>query len=197
MKRFLATILFLGLALTACKKDDSSSSSSGFDILNSDDTKEVIELIGKANEDLNKVKAIYKTNQNRVDEELLPAMSGRDFAKAKEIANDLVLQINDGLSSADDAVKKIEQAEDMNINETYKEYLGLKKEALKKQIQAFQLRHKVAKLIRDSMGGNDPVQINQAKSEFMENEKKFQALMDEGKVLSEKANQIYKDSLKK
>lgn len=196
MKKVLVTILLLFLVLAACKKSNSSQSS-GLNLLSSDDTKEVIDIITEANNELKKVKTIYKANQNRVDEELIPAMTAQDIVKAKSITDDFVVQINEGLVAADEAVKKIEKAENMDINDTYKEYLRLKREALQKQIAAFELRHNVAKLLRDSLGSNDTAKITQAQSEFKANEVKFHDLMEEGKGFSEEANQVFKDSLKK
>ena len=195
MTKVLVTILFFGLTFSACRKSDSSSSG-GYDILSSDQKNEAAKIVESANEDLKKVRSIYKANQNRVDQELIPAITGKDIVKAKEIANDLVNQINDGLGSADDAVKKIKEAEDMDINSTYKEYLKLKREALEKQIEAFYLRHKVAKVLRDSLGSNDAAKINQAQKEFQEKEVQFRDLIEKGTALSEEANQIFKDSLK-
>lgn len=193
MKKILVTFLFFILIFSACGKKDSSSSS-GLDIFNSDQKNEAAEIIKSANDDLKKVRVIYNNNQKRVDDELIPALTAKDITKAAEITNDLVIQINSGLVSADDAVKKIKEAEEMNINDTYKNYLRLKREALEKQIEAFELRRQVAQLMSKSLSG-DPSQANQAQSIFKEKEMQFFDLMEQGKGLSEEANQIYKDSL--
>lgn len=194
MKRFLVTILLLTLVFAACRK---SGSSGGFDLLSSDKKNEAAKIIESANQDLKEVKAIYKANQNRVDDELIPAMTAKDIVKAKDIANDLVKNINNGLESADDAVKKIKDAESMDINDTYKRYLELKRQALEKQIEAFELRRQVAQLLSQSFGGSDPNQINQAQAVFKEKELQFHKLMEEGKDFSEQANDVYKESLRK
>lgn len=194
MKRFLLIILLLTLVFAACKK---SGSSGGFDLLSSDKKNEAAKIIESANQDLKKVKEIYKANQNRVDEELIPAMTAKDIVKAKDIANDLVKNINDGLEAADDAVKKIKEAEAMDINDTYKRYLELKREGMEKQIEAFELRRQVAQLLSQSFGGSDPNQINQAQAVFKDKELQFHKLMEEGKDFSEQANEVYKESLRK
>ena len=195
MKKLLVIILFIILAFGACRKSESSSSND-FGIFNPDKKNEAAEIIKSANEDLKKVRKIYKENQNRVDEELIPAMNDKNVEKAKEIATDLVKQINSGLEAADDAVKKIKEAENMDINDTYKEYLRLKREALEMQIEAFELRRQVAQLLSQSFGGNDSAKITKAQSIFKDKEIQFHDLMEKGKGRSEEANQIYKDSLK-
>lgn len=195
MKRFLVIILLLTLIFAACKK--SGSTSGGFDFLSSDKKNEAAKIIESANQDLKKVKEIYKANQNRVDEELIPAMTAKDIVKAKDIANDLVKNINDGLEAADDAVKKIKEAEAMDINDTYKRYLELKREGMEKQIEAFELRRQVAQLLSQSFGSSDPNQINQAQAVFKDKELQFHKLMEEGKDFSEQANEVYKESLRK
>lgn len=196
MKNLLITFLFFILIFSACGKKDSSSSS-GLDFFSSDEKNEAAKIIQSANDDLKKVRIIYNNNQKRVDDELIPALTAKDIAKAAEITNDLVIQINSGLVSADEAVKKIKEAENMNINDTYRNYLRLKREALEKQIEAFELRRQVAQLMSKSLGGNDPSQANQAQSIFKEKEMQFFDLMEQGKGLSQEANQIYKDSLTK
>lgn len=194
MKKVLVTILLLTLVFAACKKNGSSG---GFDLLSSDKKNEAAKIIESANQDLKKVKEIYKANQNRVDEELIPAMKASDAVKAKDIANDLVKNINDGLEAADDAIKKIKEAESMDINDTYKRYLELKREGMEKQIEAFELRRQVAQLLSQSFGGSDPNQINQAQAVFKDKELQFHKLMEEGKDYSEQANDVYKESLRK
>jgi hypothetical protein len=60
--RIRPVILFVVLAglltFSACKKTDSSE---GFDVLNfSDDTTAAAQIVSQANEDLNKIKVMYK-----------------------------------------------------------------------------------------------------------------------------------------
>jgi predicted RNA binding protein with dsRBD fold (UPF0201 family) len=197
MKKKLVTILLLILAFSACRKSGSSSNSGSFDILSSDQTVEAAKIVESANGDLKKVRAIYKANDKRVGEELMPAMGAKDVIKVKAIATDLVVQINDGIETGKEAVKKIEEAENMDINDTYKEYLRLKREGLEKQIEAFELRRQVAREMSINFSVNDPTKTAKASAEFTAKEAKFRELIQEGKDLSEEANQLYKDSLKK
>ena len=194
MKKLLVTILILVSIASGCCKESSKSSEPS--LFSSDQTKEAGELVLQANDDLKKVKAIYKANKNRADD-LKKAMSEKNVEEVKSIANDLVLQINDGLVSGESAFSKIEKAEEMDINSTYKDYLDLKKDSLRKHLDAFELRRQVAQLLRDSFGGKDPKEIDKAQLIFREKEDAFQKLIDDAKDLSKQANDLYEESMNK
>lgn len=187
----LITLLFL-LAFAACKK---SNTPGGTDFFSSDETKAAGDIIDKeVNADLKEVKKIYKDNQNRA-KDLQDAMSVKDIDKVKAIAHDLVVQINSGIVLGESAISKIEKAQTMNINSTYKEYLGLKRDALRKQLDAFELRRQSAQALEQN--ATDEEGFKKAALILKVNEDKFQELMDEGKDLSQQANQIAKDAAKK
>lgn len=194
MKKFLITFLLILLAFSACKKGDGSSSD--LNLFSSDQTAEVIDIITDANNDLKQIKVIYKTNQNRVDE-LKAAMDAKDIEKLRSVAKELNDRINDGLVLGEQAVSKIKKAEDLNINDTYKQYLSLKRDALGKQLEGFELRRLSAKALTDTVVSNDPEVFKKAALILKVNEEKFQELIEEGKNLSQQANQIAKDAAKK
>ena len=192
MRKVLLTILLFIPLLSACQKN----SGNGINLLGSDQTQLAIDLITDANNDLKKIKAIYKANQNGI-ELLSSAMKDKDAEKVKTISNDLALQINEGLMLGESAITKIAKAKDLNINDTYKEYLRLKEEAIRNQLDAFEYRRQIAEVLRDGFGGKDPQKIERAKAIFREKDESFQKLMEEGKILSQEANQLAKESLKK
>lgn len=191
MKRFLVTILFLSLFLTACGNNDNQSS-----FFKSDQTQEAGAIIMDANNDLKEIKKIYKDNQGRVDElkEAIGSNDGDKIEKVKTIAKELVIQINSGIVLAEKAVEKIETAEGMNINDKYKEYLYLKKSALKKQMDAFELRRKSAMALSEELDISDSEAFKKAALILKVNEDEFQKRIEEGKNLSQEANQIAKDA---
>jgi hypothetical protein len=82
-------------------------------------------------------------------------MSAKDAEKVKKITDDLVYLINDGIALGEGAVEKIVKAQQMNINPDFKEYLSLKEESLRKQLEAFESRRQAVRLLRDSFGTND------------------------------------------
>ena len=196
--KFTSKILFTVLAglliFSACKKTDSSE---GFDVLSfSDETTTAAQLVEQANQDLNKIKVMYKKNEVQL-EDLKAAMSARDIETVKKITNDLVYLINDGMALGESAIEKISQAQQMNINPDFKEYLSLKETSLRKQMEAFESRRQAAILLRDSFGTNDPAMIEKAKAGFKEKEEKSIKTLEEAKKISKEANEFAKESSKK
>jgi hypothetical protein len=187
--------LALIFSLSACRKSDSSSPSNPIDVFGmADETTEAAKLVQEANEDLKKIKKMYKENQSQI-EELKNAMSSRDTEKVKKIADDLVYLINDGFVLGESAISKIEKAEAMNTNEKYKEYLQLKGGSLHKELDAFEFRRQAALVIRDGFGTKDKTKIENAKTQFREKEENFQKYMEVARQMSQEANQIAKEAL--
>ena len=184
----LCTIL---LSLLACKKGDTTEDNDILDF--SDDTTKAANLVAEANEDLNKIKIMYKKNEAQLDE-LKAAMSGQDAAKVKQIAETFVYLINDGASLGQSALEKIERAEAMNVSADYKDYLDLKSQSLQKQLEAFEHRRQAAILLRDSFGTNDPAAIEKAKGAFKSQEEIAQKILGEAQEISKKANTLAKES---
>lgn len=193
LKIALAALVCL-CVFSACKKTDSSD---GFDtLLFSDATSDAAKLVSEANEDLKKIKIMYKENEAQ-REDLLAAMGEKDAAKVKKITEDLAYLINDGKRLGEDAVDKISQAQQMNIDPDFKEYLSLKEESLRKQLAAFESRREALLLMRDVFGANDPTMVEKAKLEFKGKEESFAKTMEESKEISKKANELAKESSKK
>ena len=193
LKITLAVLICVAVFST-CKKTDSSE---GFDVLSfSDDTSDAAELVEQANQDLNKIKILYKKNEDQL-EELKAAMGGKDIATVKKITDDLVYVLNDGMSLGESAVEKIGKAQAMNINADFKDYLSLKEESLRKQLEAFENRRQAARLLRDSFGTTDPAAIEKAKAAFKEKEEACIKMLEESNEINKKANQLAKDSSKK
>ncbi len=191
---FLAGLICFLVLLAACKKSETAEISDILDF--TDDTTAAAELVTQANADLNKIKIMYRKNEDQL-EELKTAMSNQDVEKVKKISDDLVYILNDGMKLGEDAIEKIEKAEAMKINPDFKEYLRLKQESLRKQLDAFESRRQIARLLRDGFGANDPKLIERGKLEFKEKEENFQKTMEAAREISKKANQFAKESSKK
>lgn len=192
--KILCVALICLFALNACQKNAGGEE---FDVLSfSDDTTAAAELVEQANADLNKIKIMYKKNESQL-EQLQAAMSGKDIAAVKQITDDLVYILNDGMALAETAIEKINKAGQMNINADFKDYLSLKEESLQKQLEAFEHRRQAARLLRDSFGAADPAAIEKAKAGFKEKEENFIKTMEEAKAISKKANDFAKESARK
>ncbi|HLM03104.1 MAG TPA: hypothetical protein VK400_18780, partial [Pyrinomonadaceae bacterium] len=189
----LSLLIFL---FCACQKNNNSESS-GIDVFGlTDETAEAAAVVQDANEDLKKIRKMYKENQSRIDE-LKTATQDKKIDEAKKIADELVYIINDGFVLGESAVAKIEKAEAMNTNEKYREYLQLKKGSLKKQLDAFEFRRQAAQLLRDAFGNKDKLEIERAKAEFREKEENFQKYMEIAREMSGEANQLAKEALQR
>lgn len=200
-KNFFKVLLILLLALTACRKSERNSSApdsspGGLDIFSSDQTDDAGKIIADANTDLKQIKAIYRDNEGSV-KDLEDAMNAHDADKVKKISADLVTQINKGLGLGETAIQKIDDAEQLKINDTYRSYLDLKKDTLRKQLDAFEYRRQSAVLLGEGFGGKDKEAIEKAKAALKEREDNFKRLMEAARLMSEEANQIAKDSAKK
>lgn len=193
---FVRAILFCTILLSffACKTAETTEEDSILDF--SDDTTKAANLVADANEDLNEIKIMYKKNEAKF-EELRAAMGGQDASKVKEIAENFVYLINDGARLGQSALEKIDQAEAMNISPDFKDYLGLKSQSLRKQLEAFEHRRQAAILLRDSFGTNDKVAIKKAQDAFKSQEEIAHKIIVEAQELSKKANTLAKESSKK
>lgn len=189
-------VLFLcAFLLIGCDRENTSNSS-GIDVFGlTDETDQAVALVSEANEDLKKIRKMYKENQSRI-EELKEAMNAKEIDKVKKIADDLVYIINDGFVLGENAVKKLGQAESLNINPKYKEYLQMKKVSLQKQLDAFEFRRQFAIRLRNEFGTKDKFEIEKVKSEFKDFEENFQTYMEKAREISGEANQLAKEAMK-
>ena len=191
------TIIIL-LLFSACRKSGTSDESGGLDILGpADETEKAAILIDEVNKtELKKIKAIYKDSEQQV-EELKAAIQSKEVPKVKKIATQLVQQINEGMNLGNEAVKKIAEARDLNTNETYKEYLDLKEQALSKQLEAFEIRFEQTQYLRDEFQIDDKQGIDKAKEKLGLMDEAFKKKMEAARELSRKANLLAKESKQK
>jgi len=161
-----------------------------------DETEDAAKLVADANEDLKKIRKMYKENESKL-EEIKQAIKENKVDEVRKIADDVIYLINDGTSLGESALEKLSKAEEMNINETYREYLQLKRASLEKQLEAFEFRRQAAMLLRDSFGTKDKLTIERAKLEFKEKEENFRRYMELARQMSAEANQIAKEASQK
>jgi dGTP triphosphohydrolase len=197
--RRIRQVLAIGVVAAAavfsgCK---TSGSSGTLDILGpSDETAEAAKLVAEANEDLSKIKVLYKNNENK-REELKKAMEANEAEKVKKIADDVVYLINDGFDSGKSAVDKIEKAQEMQLNDDYREYLRLKEESLKRQMEAFENYRQAARSLRDNYDPKNAQQREKVKEEFKTRSENYAKIMEEARDFSNRANELAKEALRK
>jgi len=185
--------LSLLILFSSCQKTDTSESHDIFSF--SDETTAAADLVGEANEDLNKIKVIYKRNESK-REELKTAMKDNDVESVKKIADELVYIFNDAMALAEGAIEKIEKAEAMNTNVDFKEYLSLKAQSLRKQLEAFENYRQAARVLREGYNPKDDEQRKKVQVAFVEKDANFQKIMEVAKDLSTQANKLAKEKTK-
>jgi vacuolar-type H+-ATPase subunit I/STV1 len=190
----LLLIAVTAVAFAACR---SGGRSAGPSILGpADQTAEAAELVASANDDLTKIKILYKENEgNR--EELKNAMEADDAEKVRKIADDVVYLINDGFDEAKSAIDKISRAQEMEINEDYREYLRLKEESLKKELDAFENYRQAARTLRDNYDPKNAAMRDKVKADFKTRVENYRELMEDARVLSNRANDLAKEAIRR
>jgi hypothetical protein len=152
--------------------------------------------VNSANQDLTKIKVLYKENEGK-REQLKKALEANDAEQVKKISDDVVYLINDGAGFGKSAIDKIAQAQDMNANEDYKEYLRLKEEALKRQLEAFENYRQAARSLRDNYDPKNAQLRDKVKEEFKSRSENYQTIMEKARDFSNQANELAKEALKK
>jgi hypothetical protein len=189
--KILLTLAF-SLMFSACPKKNNSPQTGG--ILSFDETEAAGNEVKQANDQLKLIKQRFKENENRLDE-LQTAMKGKNPEKVREISDELVTQINAGTEVGEEAINKLRVAQEKNINKDYKEYLGLKIQALEKYVQAFEERRQAAILLRDGYDPKNAAKREQVIGAFKEREDKFKEIVQSARELSEEANRLARESL--
>ena len=185
-------VLFICFS-SACKR----SGGGGIDILGpADETAEAAKVVASANEDLTKIKVLYQQNEGK-REDLKKAMEANNAEAAKKIADDVVYLINDGASSGNSAVEKIQKAQEMQINDDYREYLRLKEESLKRELEAFENYRMAARTLRESYDPKNAAMREKVKAEFKTRSENYRKVMEEARDYSKRANELAKDALRR
>jgi hypothetical protein len=192
--KLLAIVALLSLAsAVGCKR---SSTGGGIDILSADETADAGVIVADANEDLKKIKILYDQNLDK-REELKKALEGNEAEKVKKISDDIVYLINDGTNSANSALEKLQKAQEMEINDDYREYLRLKEQSIRKELEAFENYRQAARSLRDNYDPKNTTLRDKVKEEFKTRSENYQKIMEGARDDSSKANELAKDVLRK
>jgi hypothetical protein len=92
------------------------------------------------------------------------------------------------------AVKKIDEAKNLDINDDFREYLDLKENSLLKLMEAFELRRQIAIALRDGYDPKNVKQRDDVKAKFEEKDALFKKLQEEAQTASHKANLLAKEA---
>lgn len=185
--------LVMVMTFGSCKSSGRSESPS---IFSTDETADAAKMVASANEDLTKIKVLYKDNESK-REDLKKAMEADNAEQVKKIADEVVYLINDGFDNAQSAIDKIEKAQEMNVNDDYREYLRLKEESLKTELEAFENYRQAARTLRDNYDPKNGAQRDKVKEDFKNRVENYRKLMEQARDYSNQANELAKDALRK
>jgi tetratricopeptide (TPR) repeat protein len=167
-----------------------------------DDTAAAAALVQEANQDLREIKKLYEENEGDDEkpgkrEQLKKALEANDAEQVRKISDDVVYIIGDGMNYAKTAIEKLQRAQDMNVNEDYKEYLRLKELALAKQVEAFEQYRQAARALRDNYDPKNEALRARVKTEFDDRSENYRELMEKARDYSSQANELAKDAIRK
>ncbi|MBL8180694.1 MAG: hypothetical protein JNL64_03675 [Blastocatellia bacterium] len=186
------TVLLMAMALMfACK---SGGVSLVPQITATDETVEAGKIVAEANQELTQIKVLYQQNESK-REELRAAMEKDDTASVKRIANEVVDLINSGTLHGQTAIDKIQTAREMLVNADYAEYLRLKQESLRLQLEAFENYRQAARTLRDNYDPKNTAQRDKVKSEFTKFTDNYRTTMEKARSRSREANEVAKAAL--
>lgn len=173
----LVLIAFFALACSALKN------------LGGNELAEANKLVQEANDELKEVDRISDENDSKVNE-LYKADDAGNAADVKRLLGELMTAIDEGLKHGEVAADKLEKAAKLKVDSTYQEYLSLKSQMLRKQIEAFKERKEAARIMRDNYDSTDKEKLKKAKDDFRAKNNNYKRLLAEAKELGRKADDI-------
>ncbi len=189
----LCLAVMFTLSAFACKKTGKSES---LDILGpSDETAEAAQLVAEANQNLTKIKVLFQESDGKL-EELKKAMKENNAEQVRKISNEVIDLINSGSGLGKEAIEKIKQAQGMNINTDYGEYLSLKEDSLTRQLEAFSNYHSAARSLRENYDPKNKLLKEKINAEFKNYSENYRILMEKARDSSKRANKFAKEAQK-
>ena len=183
-------ILLMSMLLSACSDE-------GGGLLGPvDETDAAGKIVEEANKELLKIRSLYKANENK-RQEIKTALETDNETEVKRIAQEVVELINEGTNNGNTALDKIRDAEDMKINNDFKDYLRLKEEALKKQLEAFEQYRQAARTLRDNYDPKNVQNHAKVKQDFEQRSERYRELMEKARDNSSEANDLYKETVRR
>lgn len=168
----------------------------------SDETAEAAKLVQEANQELTEIKKIYQQTEGDdtklgLRENIKKALVANDAAQVKELTGKAVDLIGDGMTHARTAIDKIREAQNLNVNPDYNQYLNFKELSLTKQVEAFDQYKQAARALRDNYDPNNEELRKKVSIEFDQRSDQYRKLMEEARDFSSNANEIAKDALQR
>ncbi len=144
-------------------------------------------LVQSAKDDLEEIDKIDQEADEKQDE-LAKAEKDKNVDEVKRIIGELIKDIDRGLERGNSAADKIEKASKATADEKYKEYLALKAQAFRKEIEAWQAMREAAVIARDNYtAAGLPAD---KRTEYVNKVNEFKKLRQDARDLHKKASDI-------
>jgi hypothetical protein len=148
---------------------------------------EANKLVDSAKNDLEEINKISDEADEKQND-LNKADRDRNVDEVKRILGELIEDIDKGTKLGESAADKIERASKMDVDSTYKEYLSLKAQAFRKEIDAFKALKEAANIARDSYTAQGlPAD---KRTEYTNKVNEYKKLKADAKDLHKKASDI-------
>jgi len=144
-------------------------------------------LVNQAKDDLDEIDKIDE-EASKKQTDLTKAMNDKKVDEVKRILGELVTDIDKGLEKGKSAADKVEQASKLDVDSTYKEYLSVKAQAFRKEIEAWQAMREAAVIARDNYSAQGLP--NDKRTEYINKVNEFKKLRQEARDLHKKAADI-------
>jgi hypothetical protein len=148
---------------------------------------EANKLVNQAKDDLEEIDRIDE-EASKKQTDLNKAMNDKNVDETKRILGDLVKDIDKGLEKGKDAADKVEQASKLDVDATYKEYLSIKAQAFRKEIEAWTAMREAAIIARDNYTASGLP--TDKRTEYVNKVNEFKKLRQDARDLHKKASDI-------
>ncbi|HMF58072.1 MAG TPA: hypothetical protein VK619_17140 [Pyrinomonadaceae bacterium] len=156
---------------------------------------EANKLVAQAEQDLAEVDRIADENDNKLSD-ISKAEDENKPDEVRRLLEESIKAIDDGIQHGENAAQKIEQASKLDLDPVYKQYLQLKAQAFRKQIEAFKRRRDAAQIMHDNYGKGGAAE-DQAKTDFRKANDDFRKLLNEARDLHRQADALARQNPQK
>lgn len=150
-------------------------------------TEEANKLVNQAKDDLEEIDRIDE-DASKKQSDLNKAMNDKNVDETKRILGELVNDIDKGLEKGKSAADKVEQASKLDVDASYKEYLSVKAQAFRKEIEAWTAMREAAVIARDNYTASGLP--TDKRTEYINKVNEFKKLRQDAKDLHKKAADI-------
>ncbi len=148
---------------------------------------EANKLVDSAKSDLDEINKI-SDDADEKQSQLNKADAAKNVDDVKRILGELIDDIDKGTKLGESAADKVERASKLDVDATYKEYLSLKAQAFRKEIDAFKALKEAAVIARDNYTAQGlPAD---KKTDYTNKVNEYKRLKGEAKDLHKKASDI-------